>query len=129
MKYTLWIIQGLLAALFLFAGVMKLVMPIEAMTQQMALPGLLLRFIGVCEVLGGLGLVLPSLFRIRPELTSLAAIGLVIIMLGAIVLTSISGGVAQAAIPFLVAVLLTFVVYGRQRLGQNRASAARVQTE
>ena len=116
MKYALWIVQGLLAALFLFAGVMKLVMPIESMTQQMPLPGLFLRFIGICEVLGGLGLVLPGLFRIRPGLTSLAALGLIIIMIGAIVLTLKSGGAAQAAIPFVVALLLAFVVYGRRRM-------------
>ncbi len=116
MKYALWIIQGLLAALFLFAGVMKLVMPIAEMTRDMPMPGLLLRFIGVCEILGGLGLVLPAWLGIRPGLTSLAAIGLLIIMIGAIVLTAISGGPAQAAIPVLVALLLAFVVYGRQRL-------------
>ena len=115
MKYALWIIQGLLAALFLFAGVMKLVMPIAEMTREMPMPGLFLRFIGVCEILGGLGLVLPAWLGMRPGLTSLAAIGLIIIMLGAIVLTAMSGGPAQAAIPLLVALLLGFVVYGRQR--------------
>ena len=117
MKYALWIVQGLLAALFLFAGVMKLVMPIEAMTQQMPMPGLFLRFIGLCEVLGGLGLVLPSLLRIRPGLVSLAALGLILIMIGAIVLTFKMGGPAQAVIPFVVALLLAFVVYRRPRLG------------
>ncbi len=116
MKYALWIIQGLLAALFLFAGVMKLVMPIAEMTREMPMPGLLLRFIGVCEVLGGLGLVLPAWLGIRPGLTSLAAVGLIIIMIGAIVLTASSGAPAQAAIPLLVALLLAFIIYGRQRL-------------
>ena len=103
MKYALWIVQGLLAALFLFAGVMKLVLPIESMTQEMPMPGLFLRFIGVCEVLGALGLILPAWLRIRPGLTSLAAIGLLLIMLGAIVLTFTIGGVPEAAIPFVVA--------------------------
>ncbi|MEO8043713.1 MAG: DoxX family protein [Spartobacteria bacterium] len=116
MKYALWIIQGLLAALFLFGGLMKLVMPIAEMTRQMPMPGLFLRFIGVCEVLGGLGLVLPAWLGIKPGLTSLAAVGLLIIMVGAIVVTARSGGPAQAAIPFLVALLLAFVIYGRQRL-------------
>ena len=116
MKYALWIIQGLLAALFLFAGVMKLVMPIAEMTRDMPLPGLLLRFIGVCEVLGGIGLVLPAWLGIRPGLTSLAAIGLIIIMIGAIVLTAFSGHRAQAAIPLLVALLLAFIIYARQQL-------------
>ncbi len=54
MTYALWIVQGLLALLFLFAGGMKLVLPIEEMTKQMPLPGLFLRFIGVVEVLGAL---------------------------------------------------------------------------
>lgn len=115
MKYALWIIQGLLAALFLFAGVMKLIMPIAAMTQEMAIPGWLLRFIGVAEVLGGLGLVLPSLLKIRPGLTRLAALGLFLIMLGAIVLTYLSGGAVQALIPTSVALLLAFVIYARQQ--------------
>jgi uncharacterized membrane protein len=115
MKYALWIIQGLLAALFLFAGVMKFVMPVEAMTKEIQLPGLFLHFIGVCEILGGLGLFLPALLNIRPGLTSLAAMGLLIIMLGAIVLTLISGGVGQAAIPLVIGLILVFILYGRQR--------------
>src|SRR5438045_1802145 len=79
----LWIVQGLLAALFLFAGGMKLVVPIEMITAQMPMPGPFLRFVGVCEVLGGLGLILPGLSRIWPGLTPLAAIELVHVMIGA----------------------------------------------
>ena len=116
MKYALWIIQGLLAALFLFAGVMKLVTPIAEMTREMPMPGLFLRFIGVCELLGGLGLVLPAWLGIRPGLTTLAAIGLLIIMIGAVVVTAMSASPAQAVIPLLVVLLLAFVIYGRTRL-------------
>src|SRR5581483_5277255 len=76
-EVALWVAQGLLALLFLFAGTMKLILPIEEMTAQLPLPGLFLRFIGVCEVLGALGLILPGLLRIRPRLTALAAAGLV----------------------------------------------------
>jgi hypothetical protein len=76
MNIALWIVQGLLAVLFIFAGGMKLVVPIETLTQQTPLPGLFVRFIGVAELLGGLGLVLPWLLRIRPFLTPLAAAGL-----------------------------------------------------
>lgn len=83
MNVVMWIVQVLLPLLFLFGGGMKLVLPIEEMTKQMAMPGLLLRFIGVCEVLGGLGLILPGLLRIWTALTPLAAAGLVIIMIGA----------------------------------------------
>ena len=87
MSRALWIVQGLLAALFLFAGVMKLVLPLDQMTGTVPLPGAFLRFIGVVEVLGAVGLILPSLLRIRPGLTPLAAGGLVIIMIGAVWIT------------------------------------------
>jgi len=110
---TLWIIQGLLAALFLFGGVTKLVMPIEVLTQQSHLPGWFLRFIGVAEVAGALGLILPGITHIRPRLTSLAAAGLVIIMIGATVVTVAGGAIAPALFPAIVGVLLGFVAYGR----------------
>ena len=59
-------LQWLLGALFLFTGGIKLVLPIEEMRKQMPLAGLFLRFIGVAEVLGAIGLILPGLLRIRP---------------------------------------------------------------
>lgn len=110
---TLWVVQGLLAALFLFAGVMKLVLPIEAMAGPVALPVLFLRFIGVCEALGAIGLVLPGLLRIHRELTPVAAGGLVIIMIGATVITVMGGTVALALVPFVVGMLAASVAYGR----------------
>ncbi len=116
MTYALWIVQGLLALLFVFAGVMKLVMPIADMTKEMPLPGAFLRFIGVAETLGGLGLILPGLTGIRPGLTPLAAAGLVIIMVGATVLSFSAGGAVAALIPLVVGMLLAFVAYGRWRL-------------
>jgi hypothetical protein len=112
----LWIVQGLLALLFLLAGGIKLVMPIEAMAAQIALPGLFLRFIGVVEVLGAIGLILPGLLRIRPGLTPLAACGLVIIMIGATVITAMSGQMLPALLPLIVGVLSASVAYGRWSL-------------
>jgi hypothetical protein len=113
MTYALWIVQGLLALIFLFSGGMKLVMPLEVLTEQMPLPGLFVRFIGVAEVLGAIGLILPGLLRIRPGLTPLAAAGLVIIMIGATVLTLLGGGVTLALIPLVVGLLSAFIAYGR----------------
>jgi hypothetical protein len=113
---SLWVVQGLLAALFLFAGGMKLVLPIEAMSGPVALPGLLLRFIGVVEVLGATGLILPGLLRIHQELTPLAAIGLVIVMVGGTVITAMGGAVAPALVPLTVGLLAAAVVYGRRGL-------------
>lgn len=116
MHYALWIVQWLLALLFVFAGGMKLVMPIEEMTKEIAWPGLFLRFIGVAELLGGLGLVLPGLTGIRPALTPLAALGLVIIMIGAVVATLMIGGGAQTLLPLVIGLASAFVAYGRWRL-------------
>ena len=110
---TLWVVQGLLAALFLFAGVMKLVVAPEAMAGPVALPTLFLRFIGVAETLGAIGLILPGLLRIHVELTPLAALGLSIIMAGATVVTVIGGAIAPAAVPVIVGVLALSVAYGR----------------
>ena len=86
----------MLAAIFLFAGGMKLVLPVEEMTKQLPLPGLFLRFIAVCEVLGAIGLILPWLLGSRPGLTPLAAAGLVIIMIGATALTLATAGITMA---------------------------------
>jgi hypothetical protein len=116
MTKTLWVVQGLLALLFLFAGGMKLILPLEQMTGSVPIPGLLLRFIGVVEVLGALGLILPGLLGIRPELTPLAAAGLVIVMIGATVITLAGDAAAPALIPLAVGLLAAFVAYGRWRL-------------
>ena len=127
MTYALWIVQGLLAALFLFAGGMKLVLPLEKLAGPVPIPGWFIRFIGVAEVLGAIGLVLPGLLRIRPGLTPLAAVGLVIIMTGATVMTLLTGDVTSAVVPLVAGLLLVFVAYGRWRLvphgGSSRAAA------
>jgi hypothetical protein len=113
MNIALWITQILLAALFLFAGGMKLVLPLDQMTGPVTLPLWFLRFIGVCEVLGALGLILPGVFRVRKGLTPLAACGLVMIMIGAVAVTLIGGQNLLALIPLVVGLLAAFVAYGR----------------
>jgi DoxX-like protein len=112
----LWVPQGLLALLFLLAGVSKLMLPIEAMAGPVAFPGWFLRFIGIVETLGAVGLIVPWLFSIRPELTPLAASGLVIVMIGATVVTLIGGMGAAALLPFAAGALAAWVAYGRTRL-------------
>ena len=116
MNRALWIVQVLLAMLFLFPGFAKLVMPIEVMTKQLPLPGLFLRFIGVAEVLGAAGLLLPGILRIRTGLTPLSAAGLVVIMIGATVVTLRTGTSAMALLPLATGLLSAFVSYGRWRL-------------
>jgi hypothetical protein len=116
MTRALWIVQILLALLFLWAGGLKLVLPLEKLAGPVALPGALVRFIGVAEVLGALGLILPGLLRIRPGLTPLAAAGLVIIMIGATVITVSSGALGIGLFSFVVGLLAAFVAWGRWRL-------------
>jgi len=118
MNRTLWIVQVLLAALFLFAGGAKFLMPADQMTQGMPawMSISFLYFIGVCEILGGIGLILPGLLHIKPGLTALAAACLTIIVIGATVFTVIGGMLATAILPLVATLLAAFVAYGRWRL-------------
>ncbi len=122
MSVTLWIMQGALALLFLFTGGFKLLVPTDVLLAQMALPLPIwfIRFIGVIEVAGALGLILPQLTRIKPGLTPLAACGLALEMVGATIVTVIALGVAPALMPLIVGLLAVFVAYER---GQRWRSA------
>jgi hypothetical protein len=111
---ALWIVQGVLAALFLFAGGMKLITPVEVLAVMSPFPGEFIRFIGVCEVLGAVGLILPYALRILPGLTALAAAGLVVIMVGATVSTLAIGGGLLALPTLLLGLLAALVAYGRR---------------
>ena len=117
MNLLLWILQTLLALLFLFAGSMKFIIPVTEMNRQapLVLPGWFLHFIAVCEILGAIGLILPSLLRIKAWLTPLAAWGLVIITLGATIITT-RAGISKAWFPFVVCLLSLLVAYGRWRV-------------
>ena len=110
----LWVVQGVLGALFLFAGGMKLITPVEVLTLMSPFPGEFIRFIGACEVLGALGLILPWTLGIRRELTPLAAAGLVIIMIGATVSTLAIGGGVLALVDVVIGVLGATAVCGRR---------------
>jgi uncharacterized membrane protein YphA (DoxX/SURF4 family) len=121
MNILLWILQILLALMFLFAGGTKLVLPTEVLNSMappnaIHFPGWFLKFIGLCEVLGALGLILPGIFHRRQYLTIYAAIGLFIIMIGAVVTTLMSGGGMAAASPLITGLLCLFVAYGRWKV-------------
>jgi len=119
MNILLWVIQILLALVFLFSGGMKLVMSVEAMQKMsppnsIMMPGWFIKFIGVCEVLGALGLILPGLLRRQQYLTVLAATGLLIIMIGAVVVTVMGPGGPGVIFPLVIGLLCAFVAYGRR---------------
>ena len=117
MRVVLWIVQVGLALAYLFAGGIKLGLPVEVVQAQMGLPlpGVFIRFIGTVEILGALGLVLPGLLRIRTALTPLAACGLVMLMGGAAMFTPPEAPLL-ALLPLGLGALGGFVAYGRWRL-------------
>jgi hypothetical protein len=101
-------------------------MPVEMMTKEIHLPGLFLRSIGILEVLGALGIILPGLLKFMPELTSLSAGGLVVIMIGAASLTLTTATPIGAVFPIIVGVLAAIVAYGRIQVAPYRGSSVRI---
>ena len=125
----LWVVQGLLAALFLVAGGMKLITPTAVLSLLSPFPGEFIKVIGAGEVLGALGLILPWALGIRRELTPLAAAGLAIIMVGATVSTLAIGGGVLALVDVVIGVLAATVVYGRREaLSVLRPTTPRLQS-
>lgn len=114
MKITVWIVSGLLAVMFLFIGLMKVVTPAaELEVAAQGVPVLLLKIAGIAEVLGALGLVLPALTRIVPILTPLAASGLVLTMIGATITNMITGQYALIPMTVVLGLLAGFVAWAR----------------
>jgi putative oxidoreductase len=122
---ALWIAQILLAAAFGMAGVMKSTAPITELAEKMvwpgAMPAALVRFIGVSELLGAIGLILPAATRIRPMLTPLAAAGLVVVMLLAAAFHLSRGEAGALPINLTLGALAAFVAWGRFRKAPIRA--------
>jgi uncharacterized membrane protein YphA (DoxX/SURF4 family) len=115
---SLWIAQILLALVFGFAGVMKIFTPIEDLAKNAAWikdSSLLIRFIGTSELAGALGMLLPSLTRIKPKLTSLAAVGLGIIMVLATGFHVVRGEAKVIPMTLLLGAMAAFVAWGRYR--------------
>ncbi len=96
----------------------------EVLAAQSHLPGSFMKFIGVCEILGAVGLILPGLLRVRPVLTPLAAACLIVIMIGATVSTAILTP-AVLPLPVIVLLLAVYVAYGRWRLAPLDGSTQR----
>lgn len=115
----LWVVQVLLGLAFTMAGIMKATQPLEALGAGMPwvsrVPGALVRFIGVSELLGGLGLILPSATRILPVLTPAAAGGLVVVMILAAGHHAMYGEWAAIPINVVMGGLAAFVLWGRLR--------------
>ena len=87
MNMALWVVQGLLALLFLMAGSMKAFTPLASMRKKMTwangFPAAFVRFLGVAELLGAIGLIAPAVTGIQSWLTVAAAVGFVVVMVSA----------------------------------------------
>jgi putative oxidoreductase len=114
---TLWVVQVALAALFGMAGLMKLTQPIDALAASLpwvtSVPEMLVRFIGAAEFAGALGLILPSLTRIQPRLTALAALGLAVVMVLASAFHLTRGEASMLPMNLVIGLLALSVAWGR----------------
>ena len=114
---TLWILQFLLAAMFLMAGFMKLSQPIDELSKSLPwaaqVPEGLVRFIGAAEVLGALGLILPALLRIKPILTPIAALGIATVMLFAIFFHGSRGENSAIGMNVVLILIAALIAWGR----------------
>lgn len=119
LNVILWIAQLLLAAMFLMAGFMKLATPVDKLAAAMpfvaAVPEGLVKFIGVSEVAGALGLLLPSLLRIKPQLTVLAARALMLVMILAIAFHVSRGEFSAIGTNVVLISIAFFISWGRSK--------------
>lgn len=117
LRYALWAVQVLLGLAFAAAGAMKSTQPIAELAKSLpwaaAVPEALVRFIGVSELLGGVGLVLPSALRVKPGLTALAGAGLVLVMVLAAAFHASRGELGALPVNAVMGALAGFVAWGR----------------
>lgn len=127
MNILLWLLQVLLGVYFIATGIVHFILPPglpEPMAWMYELSPGLHYFSGAAEILGGLGLILPGLTRIQMRLTVLAALGLVLVMLGAAVWHITRGEAANLAMNLVLAALASFVAYGRWKVSPLRDRSA-----
>ena len=119
MNVALWIVQGLLAVFFLWHAVLKFLLPDglpDTLTWLYDIPRLQSIGIGILELMAAIGLVLPGVTRIKPRLVPLAAVGLMLTMIGAALFHVTRGEYLQIPVNVVAFVLAGFVAYGRMRL-------------
>jgi len=117
MDTVIWVAQILVGLLFLAAGFMKLTQPKAKLQTNMKwvedFSPNTIKGIGALELLGGVGVILPSLTNILPVLSPLAALGLVLVMVGAIITHIRRGETPVIVVNLVLLALAAFVAYGR----------------
>jgi putative oxidoreductase len=117
LNIVLWVGQAILALMFLMAGFMKVTTPIVELAAQQPwveqMPEALVRFIGISEILGALGLMLPAALRIKPQLTAWAAGGLSVVMLLATFFHASRGEFSAIIMNIILGTIAVFITWGR----------------
>jgi DoxX-like family len=119
LNITLWIVQGLTAALMLMSAFMKIATPISELSVKWKwtgeLPETVVRLLGVLDLLGGIGIILPALLKIKPSLTPLAALGVVLLMISASVFHISRGEASVIGFNIILMLLASFIAWGRYK--------------
>lgn len=116
---VLWVLQWFFGVYFIVIGIMHFVVPEglpAVMSWMYELDDTMHVVAGTAEILGGIGLILPSITRIQPQLTVFAAVGLVLVMVGAVVFHVDRGEGSSIVTNVISGALMAFVAYGRWRL-------------
>ena len=128
LRIALWVAQVVLFLVFAVTGLVKITMPIAQVAPVMEwvtdVPPALVRFIGVAELAGAVGVLLPALTRVRPDLAPLAALGITIVMALATVVHLTRGEATRAAVPLVLGALAAFVAWGRYARAPIKAREA-----
>ncbi|MFK8165716.1 MAG: DoxX family protein [Lewinella sp.] len=127
LNIALWVFQVLLGLMFVMAGATKAFQPAEALVEQLpwvtSVSPALVKFIGISELLGGLGLILPSALRIKPFLTVWAALGLALVMLLAAGFHATRGEFPAIGVNVVMMAMFAFIAWGRNKKAPIMAKA------
>ena len=113
----LWVVQLLLMAVFVLTGFVKVFQPIDVLAETYRwigfAPPVFVRFVGICELLAAAGLLGPAVLRLMPRLTVFAAIGIILLMVGAMITHVLLGPWSTIVVNLILLSLAAFVAYGR----------------
>ncbi len=127
LRIALWVAQGLVAAMFVMSSVIKLATPIAELAAMMPWAGQVspafVRFIGVVDLAGGIGILLPALTRIQPHLTVLAALGCAVLQVLAFAFHAYRGEFDVLPVNVVLLALSAFVFWGRSQRAPIRPRA------
>lgn len=118
LNIALWAAQAIIALMFIMPGFMKMFQPIQSLSEMLPwageVPAGVVRGLGLLDLLGGVGIILPSLLRFKPELTIWAAYGTILLMVSAIIFHLSRGEASVIGFNVFLIMLLAFIAWGRK---------------